>query len=458
MFEKFTEKALQIVTTAQKIAEDNSFPEIYPELMLIAFTTQKNCFSSKLLSLSKISFDDITENAFKNIENKKSSKKVDIIGFSEDSKDILKESFDLAKKAGSGSIMTEHIFLSMIKNPNSSISLLLENLGFDTDKAKQVLSKLFEKRTKKTDHPEGIHPKKYESEEYSKVLSIIDEPDSKKIFEHAVAKLTASNYEILGTEQIIQSILEDNNSDLYAILNEYGINLESYGEKLKEITSRKDEFEEKQIIFTPNAFKTILLAIETAKELGEATVKPEHIILGVLKTKSGIAYNIFKALNINDDNLAHRIIKPIEKQMPETLTILRLAKNEARRLGRNIVGSELILLGIIAESVGIGATVLSKLGVNIKDARIEVEKLIGYGDKYADNEIIFSKRAKLILERGAKKAKKHGLTKISSANLLWAITQEPTALAMRVLENLGVDAIEIKQGILKELETLEELD
>ena len=47
---------------------------------------------------------------------------------------------------------------------------------------------------------------------------------------------------------------------------------------------------------------------------------------------------------------------------------------------------------------------------------------------------------------------------LSSANLLWAIIQEPTALAMRVLENLGVDAIEIKQGILKELETLEELD
>lgn len=451
MFEKFTEKALQIVTGAQKLAEENDFIEIYPEHILIAFTAQKSCFSTKLLTMSKISLEDVADEAIKNVENKKKFKKVLIVGFSNDTKNILRDSFDLARKAKSGSITTEHLFLSLIKDKDSSVSKILEKLGFDTEKSKSVLSRLFEKRTKKNEHPEGIISKRYESEEYSKVLSIIEEPDSKGIFDHAVAKLTASNYEILGTEQIVQSILEDSDSDISKIMAEYGVNLESFGSKLKEITSRTAEYEEKQIIFTPNAFKTILLAIETAKELGEATVKPEHIILGVIKAKTGIAYNIFKGLKVNDDDLAHRIIKPIEKQMPETLTILRLAKNEARRLGRNIVGSELILLGIIAESVGIGAQVLSKLGVNIKDARVEVEKLIGYGDKYSDTEIIFSKRAKLILERAAKKAKKHNLKMISSANLLWAITKEPTSLAMRVLENLGADTVEIKQGILKEL-------
>lgn len=438
------------MTTAQKLAEDNSFTEIYPELILAAFTTQKSCFSTKLLTLSKISLDEVQKCALENIQSKKSSKKIDIIGFSESAKKVLKEAFDMARKAKSGSITTEHLFLSLISERKAPVTYLLEDLGFDTDKAKDVLSRLFEKRIR-NEHPEGILPKKYESEEYSKVLSIIEEPASKGVFEHAVAKLTASNYEILGTEQIIQAILEDENADVNDILGEYGINLDSYGEKLKEMTSRGAEYEEKQIIFTPNAFKTILLAIETAKELGEATVKPEHIILGVIKAKSGIAYNIFKSLKVNDDDLAHKIIKPIEKQMPETLTILRLAKNEARRLGRNIVGSELILLGIIAESVGIGAAALSKLGVNIKDARAEVEKVIGYGDKYSEKEIVYSKRAKSILERAAKKAKKHDLQMISSANLLWAITKEPTSLAMKVLGRLGADTVEIKQGILKEL-------
>lgn len=451
MFEKFTEKALEIVTLAQKTAQEEGFAEILPEHLLIALSRHKNCFSTKMLSLSRISLDSVEKLAQEKIAPKKKNHPMISPVFSSKTKALLKDAFDLYKNSKTQSITTEHLFLAMIKNRKSSISYLLEDLGFDTDKAREALMKLFERKSHKNEHPEGVQNKKFESEEYSKVLSILSEMESRSVFDRAVAKLTASNYEILGTEQIVQSILEDKNLNLTQILAQNGIETEKYSQKLQEITSRKAEFEEKQIIFTPNAFKTILLAIETAKELGEAAVKPEHVILGILKIKSGIAYNIFKELEVDDDELAHKIIKPIEKQMPETLTILRLAKNEARRLGRNIVGSELILLGIIAEAAGTGARVLSKLGVSLKDTRDEVEKFIGYGDKYSDNEIIFSKRAKNILEKAAKKAKKHGFDRISSANLLWAITKEPSSLAMKVLENLGVDSVEIKQGILKEL-------
>ena len=54
-----------------------------------------------------------------------------------------------------------------------------------------------------------------------------------------------------------------------------------------------------------------------------------------------------------------------------------LAQEEARRLGHNFVGTEQILLGLIGESTGIAAKVLKSMGVNLKDARVEVEKIIG---------------------------------------------------------------------------------
>ena len=56
-----------------------------------------------------------------------------------------------------------------------------------------------------------------------------------------------------------------------------------------------------------------------------------------------------------------------------------LAQEEARRLGHNFVGTEQILLGLIGESTGIAAKVLKSMGVNLKDARVEVEKIIGAG-------------------------------------------------------------------------------
>ena len=191
------------------------------------------------------------------------------------------------------------------------------------------------------------------------------------------------------------------------------------------------------------------LALETAKELGSSVVLPEHIVLGMLKTKRGIAYDILKEMKVSENDLAHSIIKPIEKQMPETLTILRLAKEEARRLGRNIVGTEMFLLGIIGEGTGIGGQVLAELEITMRDARTVVENLIGFGNEYYDKEIVFTERAKRVLEKAWELAKKDHKEKIESAHMLLALTTEPNSLAMKALEQLGVDAVEIKEGVKK---------
>lgn len=457
MFERFTEKAINVISTAQKEAADSMTYKIYPEHILLGILETKSNICSRLLIHAGMEVDSFRKQVFDKYKDVQHKFKHTNIAFSEYSQKIIKLASELAKKKSNSYITPEHILLALIvicENFENEVKNDFQKYNIDIEKIKQTLLKLVEKRNKKGDfHPELINQR--DKSEYSTVQSIFKEGEAKDILDRAVAKLTASHYEILGTEQIVQSILEDQNSDLSRLLNESGINLENYTGKLQEVSSRQAEFEEKQIIFTPNAFKTMLLAFETAKELGSANVKPEHIILGMLKAKSGIAYNIFKELKIEDDELAHKIIKPIEKQMPETLTILRLAKREAQSMNRNIVGSEFILLGIIGEAAGIGARVLSQLGVTIKDARIEVERVLGYGNSYTYGEVVFSDRAKKILEIAWEKAKKHKNTKIASENLLWAITQTPDSVAMQVLANLGVDVLEINQGIIKEFKSLE---
>lgn len=460
MFERFTEKAINIISTAQKEAADSKTYKIYPEHILLGILETKNNICSRLLSYGGMNADKFREYVNSKYKNVSHEYKHTNIAFSTGSQKIIKLASELATNRTKSYIRPEHILLALILTGEKSDNALAEDFKeyfADIKKLKQTLLTLIAKNDKKKQlHPELEY--KESKSEYSTVQSIFKEGEAQAILERAVAKLTASHYEILGTEQIVQSILEDSNSDITKLLNDSGINLDNYTSKLQEVSSRQAEFEEKQIIFTPNAFKTMLLAFETAKELGSANVKPEHIILGVLKAKSGIAYNIFKELNIVDDDLAHKIIKPIEKQMPETLTILRLAKREAQSMNRNIVGSEFILLGIIGEGAGIGAKVLSQLGITIKDARIEVERVLGYGNSYTFGEIVFSDRAKKILELAWEKAKKHKNTKIESENLLWAITQTPDSIAMQVLSNLGVDILEINHGILKELELLKSSD
>lgn len=83
-------------------------------------------------------------------------------------------------------------------------------------------------------------------------------------------------------------------------------------------------------------------------------------------------------------------------------------QEEARRLGHNFVGTEQILLGLIGESTGIAAKVLKSMGVNLKDARVEVEKIIGRGSGFVAVEIPFTPRAKRVLELSLEEARQLG--------------------------------------------------
>lgn len=450
MFEKFTENAINIITEAQEQAKSMHNAYVQPEHLLLAIVKQAKGIPLRLFRNNNITFEAVKKEVENRLRFEKSEKELKTVPFSDESKNLLKKTLDFASKSDSSSILFEHLFFTVINDKRSYNKRILEQFDFDLYNAKDILLKLVQKKTKKLIHPE-IEDNKETENTYLNEDFAFDSPETSLIFEKAMAKLSASNYEILGTEQIITSILE-NDSDLTKHLNEKGINIETFQEKLSQQTSRESEYSGKKIVFTPNAFITINLALQIARELGSLEVTPEHVVLGLLRAKKGIAYDIFKSLNVDDDDLAHNILEPIEKQMPQALTILRLAKIEARRLGRNVVGTEMFLLGIISEGTGIGFKVLNDLEITLKDARQIIEKIIGYGNEYYDKEIIFTKRAKKILEIAWEKAKKYNKPRIMSEHLLYAITTQPTSVAMKALEQLGVDAVEIRQGILKEIE------
>lgn len=452
MFEKFTEKAIEAVKSAQIYAIELNHEKIYPEHLLLALLNDTNSVIVKTFSVHKIKIDELKQD-IQNLLNKRAVvKPVEFVVFSDSSKDIFEDTLKIAKTLGSTYVKAEHIFLAIWDYPKLELSKVLTEKGIDIQKMKDMFYSIFSShKAKKISHPEAVE-KRRKVDKNDSITSIIESADSAKIFDRAIAKLSTSNYEILGTEQIMQSILEDEESYATKVLAEFGVTTETYSEKLKEISSRCAEFEDKQIIFTPNAMKTLMHALDIVREEGNASILPEHVVLGLLKSKKGIAYNILKELNVNEALLEEKIVQPIEKQKNETLYILRLAKQEARRIGSSIVGSELILLGIVIEANSIAAEVLRDLGVIVKDARDVIEKLIGVNDDYNASEITFSQRAKLILEDAWNIAKAQNKTKTTSTDLLLAICNQPDSFAMKALSKLGVDALEIRQGIKNRLD------
>ncbi len=97
-----------------------------------------------------------------------------------------------------------------------------------------------------------------------------------------------------------------------------------------------------------------------------------------------------------------------ERFTEKAIKVIMLAQEEARRLGHNFVGTEQILLGLIGEGTGIAAKVLKSMGVNLKEARVEVEKIIGRGSGFVAVEIPFTPRAKRVLELSLEEARQLG--------------------------------------------------
>jgi ATP-dependent Clp protease ATP-binding subunit ClpC len=135
----------------------------------------------------------------------------------------------------------------------------------------------------------------------------------------------------------------------------------------------------------------------------------------------------------------------------EAIKVVMLAQEEARRLGHNFVGTEQILLGLMGEGTGVAAKVLSDLGVTLKEARREVEKIIGRGSGYLPPEIPFTPKVKSLFEQAFKEARTLGHNYISTEHLLLGLTEAGEGVAAKVLENLGVSLSELRTAIIRRL-------
>ena len=126
-----------------------------------------------------------------------------------------------------------------------------------------------------------------------------------------------------------------------------------------------------------------------------------------------------------------------------------IAQEEAKRLNHDYVGTEHVLLGLVALNEGVAAQVLANLTVDLKRVRAEIEKIVGTGDNMMQlGEIPFTPRAKKVLELAVEEAQKMGHTYVGTEHILLGLIREEEGVAARVLENLGVRMEVVREEVL----------
>ena len=133
--------------------------------------------------------------------------------------------------------------------------------------------------------------------------------------------------------------------------------------------------------------------------------------------------------------------------------MLALARKEADRFNHNFVGTEHLLLGLLKLGQGVAVNVLQKLGLDLEQVRLEVEKQVGTGpDQKVIGNIPYTPRVKKVLSLAAKEAKALNHTYVGTEHILLGLLREGDGVAARVLKNLDVDIEQTRQEILKELD------
>ena len=127
-----------------------------------------------------------------------------------------------------------------------------------------------------------------------------------------------------------------------------------------------------------------------------------------------------------------------EKFSERARRVVSLAQEEAQRFNHNYIGTEHILLGLVRETEGVAARVLSSLSVDLSKVRSAVEFIIGRGEKPAQGEIGLTPRAKKVVELAVDEARRMNHTYIGTEHLLIGLLREGEGVAAGVLESLGV--------------------
>ena len=146
--------------------------------------------------------------------------------------------------------------------------------------------------------------------------------------------------------------------------------------------------------FTDKARKVLVLAQDEARALHQPYVGTEHILLGLIQEKDGMAAQALARLNVTYEGTVQMIRQVVTIDAdadvsghlsftPRVKRVLENSLREAMQMGQSYISTEHLLLGMVREGEGTGLEVLSRMGVSGDDVRSALNDLVGQSAVYA---------------------------------------------------------------------------
>ncbi len=131
--------------------------------------------------------------------------------------------------------------------------------------------------------------------------------------------------------------------------------------------------------------------------------------------------------------------------------VVVMAQEEARKMNHKYIGTEHLLLGLLAEGEGVAAKSLGSLGIDLNSTRETVIETVGVGQQAPTGHIPFTPRAKKVLELALREALQLGHNYIGTEHILLGLIREGEGVAAQVLGQAEAGLQKIRQTVLTEL-------
>jgi ATP-dependent Clp protease ATP-binding subunit ClpA len=419
--------------------------------------------------------------------------------FTERAREVLGLAQEEAQRAQKSYIGSEHILLGLVREGKGVAGRVLQTLGVELTRTRDVIAELTEKGEQQRPGEIGLTW------------------EGKKVIEMAVDETRHLNHHYIGTEHILLGLLRLPESVGMQALQAMGIEAKAVktqtlqtmqatrfretrlddsrivlqdkgrldvAQAARSSETRKEQHDSKKFdAFNEDAREVLHLAQDEAQRLLHNYIGTEHLLLGLVRREESVAGQVLNQLGIE----LHRVRSAVEFIIgrgdrvvlgevgltPRSKKVIELAANEARRLGHQYIGTEHILLGLVREGEGIAAGVLESLGVKLERVRTVTLQIVGQGEglinvlsAYARGEKpigpqvsgvqdaddlvpepssaeeqgnLVTIRTRRVLTRARAEAQHYQQERVGTEHLLLSLIQEQNGIAFHVLRNLGIE-------------------
>jgi len=144
----------------------------------------------------------------------------------------------------------------------------------------------------------------------------------------------------------------------------------------------------------------------------------------------------------------------LDKFTDRARKVMQLATQEAQRFNHEYIGTEHILLGLIAENSGVAANVLKNLDIDLYRVRSEIELIVQAGpDMVSIGRLPQTPRAKKVIEFAIEESRKLGHEYVGTEHLLLGLLRDDGGVASQVLLNMGLHLDQVRDEVLNILAT-----